>query len=78
MDFSSNLQLGDLQIVPHGQKVLKICTEHGSETAGLCVKIQNDISTEHWIVIKLDFARSEFKMRLKRISYNATAPGCTI
>ena len=47
MDFSSNLQLGDLQIIPHGQKVLKICTEHGSETAGLCVKIQNDISTEH-------------------------------
>ena len=48
---------------------LKFCTEHGSDTAVLCAKFQNDRSTEAWVMDKRDFARFEFKMNFGRISY---------
>ena len=45
---------------------LKFCTEHGSDTAVLCAKFQND-----WTVVvdERDFARFEFKTSFGRISY---------
>ena len=57
--------------------VLKFCTEHGSITAVLCAKFQNDLATKMGIVDERDFARFKFKMRFGRISYIGTAPRCT-
>ena len=39
------------------QIVLKLCTEHGSDTAVLCAKYQNDLTTElgEWPFIKFKF-----------------------
>ena len=51
------------------QIVLKFCIEHGSITAMLCVKCQNDLTSEIDVMDKRDFVRFEFKMSFGRISY---------
>ena len=52
--------------------VLKICTEHGCDTAMLCAKFENDITTEMTVLNGRDFARFKFVMRFWRISNIAT------
>ena len=49
--------------------VLKFCPEHGSDTAMLCAKFQNDWTTETDFMDERDIARFEFKMSFRRISY---------
>ena len=51
--------------------ILKFCTEHGSFTALLCAKFQNDLTTEMDVMDERDFARFEFKMSFGWISYIA-------
>ena len=52
--------------------VSKFSTEHGSNTAVLCAKFQNDDwITETDVMEERDFARFEFKMSFGRISYIA-------
>ena len=41
---------------------MKYFTEHGSITAVLCAKFQNDLTTKIDIKDERDFARIEFKM----------------
>ena len=55
------------------QIVLKYCTEHGSITAVLCAKFQNDLTNEMDVLDERDFARFEFEMSFGRISHVATA-----
>ena len=61
--------------------VLSFCSEHGSITAVLCAKIQNDWITHKQIVGKRDFARFGFDMSFGRRSYiaqhrvHSTCPG---
>ena len=57
--------------------VLQFCTEHGSYTAVLCAKFQNDRTTEECVMCKRDFARFGFSMRLGRILHMAQCP-CSI
>ena len=51
--------------------VLKFCIEHGSDTAVLCAKFQNDRTMETGVMDERDFARFEFKISFGRISYTA-------
>ena len=51
--------------------LLKFCTEHGSITAMLFEKLQNDWTTGADVMNGGDFARFEFKMSFGRISYIA-------
>ena len=44
------------------QIILKVCTEHSSNTAVFCAKFQNNLTTEVDIVDKRDFERFEFKI----------------
>ena len=48
--------------------ILRFCTEHGSITAVLCVKFQNDWATGKRIMGKWDFTRFEFKTSFIGIS----------
>ena len=41
--------------------VLKFCTEHGSNIAVLCAKLQNDSTTRVGVMEERDLARFEFK-----------------
>ena len=50
----------------------EITTEHGSDTAVLCVELQND-----WVMDKKDLVRFEFKMIFWGISYCNT-PGLSL
>ena len=49
--------------------VLNFCTVHGSITAVLCAKFQNDWTIARDIIDERVFARFEFKMSFGRISY---------
>ena len=51
-----------------GPIILKFCTEHGSDTAMLFVKLLNDRSAETDVIDKKVCTRFELKMSLKRIS----------
>ena len=53
---------------------LKFRTEHGSDTAVLCAKFQNDWLTEACVIGKPDFVRFGFKMCFGRISHIAQGP----
>ena len=55
------------------QSFWNFCTEHGSDTAVLCAKLQNDWATEAAIIDEQIFLRFQFQMSFKRISYIATA-----
>ena len=46
---------------------LKFCTEYGSITAVLCPKFQNDLATKTNFMDERDFARFEFKVRLRAV-----------
>ena len=54
--------------------ILKFCTEHGSNTAVLCAKFQNDWMIETDGMDERDFTRFEFKMSFGWISYIAQHP----
>ena len=56
--------------------VLKFCKGHGSITAVLCAKFQNDWITHKWVMGEQNFTRFEFKMSFGRISYNAQHLWC--
>ena len=47
------------------QIILKFCTEHGSITAMLCAKIQNNLTTEMDIIDEWVFVKFEFKTVLQ-------------
>ena len=49
--------------------VWKFCTGHGSDTAVLCAKFQNDWTTETDVMVERDFARCEFMMGFGRLVY---------
>ena len=51
--------------------VLKFCTEHGSDTAVLCAKFQNDWATETELMDEREFTRFDFKISLGGGSYSA-------
>ena len=53
---------------------LKLCTEHGSDTAVLCAKFQTNRSTGRWVMSNRDVARFESKMNFGWISYVALGP----
>ena len=61
--FNSNLIHHNIHLNRY-QIILKFCTEHGSITAVLYAKFQNDWATQEWIRDKRDFARFEFQMSL--------------
>ena len=44
------------------QIILTFCTEHGGVTAMLCAKVQNDLTTEKYIMCKNKFSKFEVKM----------------
>ena len=46
--------------------ILKFCTEHGSDTAVLCAKFQNDWMNETDVMDEQVFARFEFKISSER------------
>ena len=55
--------------------VLKFCTEHGSDTAVLCAKFQNDWTTKTAVMDDRDFARFEFNSNFRRMDIlYCTAP----
>ena len=54
--------------------ILKLCTEHGSMTAVLCAKCQNDWMTKTYVMDEQVFTKFEFKMHFGRISYTAQGP----
>ena len=56
------------------QIIFKFCTEHGSNTAVLCAKFHNDLTTEQWGMGKWDFTRFEFEMRFRWISFIVQQP----
>ena len=49
-------------LIPSGQIILKIYTDHGSDTAVLCVNFQNDLMNETNVLGKQRFERFESKM----------------
>ena len=49
--------------------ILKFYTEHGSDTAMLCVKFQNNLTSEIDTVDEWDFMRFDFKISLGGIFY---------
>ena len=54
--------------------VLILCTKHGSDTDALCVKFQNDWTTQANVMDERDFSRFEFKISFGRILYIAQHP----
>ena len=54
--------------------VLKFCTEHGSRTAVLCSKFQNNRTTDTHDMDEPDFTRLGLEMSFGRISYTAQPP----
>ena len=56
--------------------VLKFCTEHGSDTAVLCIKFQDDCATERDVIDEQDFAR--FQLKKTRTSGFVATPRHTI
>ena len=52
--------------------VLKFCTEHGSVTAVLCAKYQNDLTIEMDVLNERSFARFEFDVSFGEITCIAT------
>ena len=42
--------------------MLHFCTEHGSITAMLCAKLQNDLTPEMDVMDEQDFARHKFNL----------------
>ena len=48
--------------------ILNFCTEHGSDTAVLCAKFQNDWTTCRVVVEEWDFAKNEIKRSFRGIS----------
>ena len=53
--------------------VLQFCIEHGSATAVLCAKLQNNWATKKDVMDQWDFVRFGFEMNLEGISFIATA-----
>ena len=53
---------------------LNFCTKHGSDTAMLCAKFQNDWIIDTDVMDECDFAIFEFKMSFQRISRIAQHP----
>ena len=49
---------------------LKLCTEHGSDTAMLCAKFQDNLTTKQKVMSKQNFT---FDMHFGRIPYTARA-----
>ena len=47
----------------------KFCTKHGSDTAMLCAKFQNDWGTEMDVMDEQDFVRFDFEMSFRGLSY---------
>ena len=65
------------QLIHQSSNSFGICTEHGSDTAVLCAKFQNDWTTETDVMDEQNFARFEFKMSfgaLPWITRPLTAP----
>ena len=54
------------------QIILKICTEHGSETVVLCANFQNGLMSKQLIMGKWYFMGFQFKINFGRIAYIAT------
>ena len=67
MSFARNLLLS-LQVV------LNLCIEHGSTNAVLRANIQNDLTTEMYVMPERDSAWFDFKMSLGRISWEQQSP----
>ena len=55
-----------LNILVSCQIVLKSCTEHGSITAVICAKYQNDSTSKKYVVDKRDFEKFGFNNQLRR------------
>ena len=55
------------------QFILKFCTEHGSDTAVLCAKFQNDFKIELDVMDNKIFMRLEFEINFCDISYTRYA-----
>ena len=56
------------------QIALKLCTGNDSETAVLCAKYRNDLTSKKWVAWKRVFARFYIKMSFVRISYIKIPP----
>ena len=55
--------------------ILNFFTEHGSDTAMLCAKFQDDWTIDTDVMDEQDFGRFEFKMSFRQLSYVAQHPG---
>ena len=55
--------------------ILEFCTEHGSDTAVLCAKFQNNWLNAMDVIVEQDCARFEFKMNFGRI-FHIAQPLC--
>ena len=53
----------------NNQIILKFCTAHDSITVVLCTKFQNNWTTQTYVMDERNFARFEFKMSSRQISY---------
>ena len=53
---------------------LKFGTGHGNDTAVLCAKCQNDLTTDKWVTGKRDFTRFEYTMNFGGTIYLGTTP----
>ena len=51
-----------------------MCTEY-CDTTVLCAELQNDLTTEQYVMGKTDLAKCACKMRFVRIPNIVTAPG---
>ena len=53
------------------QIVLKILTEHGSDTVTRHAKFRNNLTTEQQVIVKQDFARFNLRVHFGRMYYIA-------